>query len=85
MCYLDEMARVLRPGGVAAFDLVTDDCLDAVVTKTWLTEPGRATIYTMAPRSWTIDFLAARGLQLLGNHFVPLSGGQTELLVFRRQ
>lgn len=81
--YLTEMARVVRPGGVVAFDVITDDCLDDLVTKTWLTEPSRATIYQLTPRDWVVDFLARRGLELSGSHFVPLSGGRTELLVFR--
>jgi SAM-dependent methyltransferase len=82
--YIDEMARVVRPGGTAAFDLITDDCLDDATTKVWLTEPHRMTIYSVAPRRWLTDFLAVRDLQLVGSRFVPLSGGRTELLVFRR-
>jgi len=83
--YLAEMARVVRPGGVVAFDIITEDCLDDAVTSTWLDEPERAIIYSLTPRRWTVDFMARRGLELQGNHFVPLSGGRTELLVFRRQ
>ncbi|GAA1580469.1 hypothetical protein GCM10009789_37890 [Kribbella sancticallisti] len=82
--YLAEMARVVRPGGVVAFDVITDHCLDDAVTTTWLSEPSRATIYQLTPRDWVVDFLAHRGLELRGGHFVPLSGGRTELLVFRR-
>jgi SAM-dependent methyltransferase len=82
--YLDEMARVVRSGGTAAFDMITDDCLDDSTTKVWLTEPHRMTIYTVAPRAWLTHFLAQRDLQLVGNRFVPLSGGRTELLIFRR-
>jgi SAM-dependent methyltransferase len=82
--YIDEMARVVRPGGVAAFDLITDDCLDDPTTKVWLTEPQRMSIYSVAPGAWLSDFLAHRDLELVGSKFVPLSGGRTELLVFRR-
>lgn len=82
--YLDEIARVVRRGGTAAFDLITDDCLDDSTTKVWLTEPHRMTIYSVAPRAWLTDFLAQRNLELVGSRFVPLSGGRTELLVFRR-
>ncbi|MFF0747189.1 methyltransferase domain-containing protein [Streptomyces sp. NPDC004111] len=80
--YLDEMARVVRPGGIVAFDVVNENCLDATMTKTWLA--SGATLYGMLSRSWIVDRLAQRGLSLLGGHFVPLSGGRTELLVFRR-
>ncbi|KUF18192.1 MULTISPECIES: class I SAM-dependent methyltransferase [Streptomyces] len=80
--YLDEMARVARPGGVVAFDVVNENCLDDAMTKNWVA--GRATIYGMISRSWLLDRLDRRGLSLLGSHFVPLSGGRAELLVFRK-
>ena len=82
--YIDEMARVVRPGGTVAFDLITDDCLDDATTKVWLTEPDRMTIYSVTPRAWLEAFLAQRDLALTGSRFVPLSGGRTELLTFRR-
>ncbi|MFG1813698.1 class I SAM-dependent methyltransferase [Kribbella sp. NPDC049174] len=85
VCYLDEMARVVRPGGTAAFDLITDDCMDSQMTKTWLAEPSRGAIYSVAPRDWVLQFMAQRDLELTGSHFVPLSGGRTELLVFTRR
>lgn len=31
--YLREMARVVRPGGVVAFDVVTENCMDETVTE----------------------------------------------------
>ncbi|NEB80895.1 class I SAM-dependent methyltransferase [Streptomyces sp. SID14478] len=80
--YLDEMARVVRPGGIVAFDVVNENCLDDAMTKNWVS--SGATLYGMISRSWLLERLAQRGLTLLGSHFVPLSGGRTELLVFRR-
>ncbi|WP_329126099.1 class I SAM-dependent methyltransferase [Streptomyces sp. NBC_01465] len=80
--YLDEMARVVRPGGIVAFDVVNEDCLDDEMTRNWVS--SRATLYCMISRSWLLGHLAQRGLSLLGGHFVPLSGGRTELLVFRK-
>ncbi|MGD6741407.1 methyltransferase domain-containing protein [Streptomyces sp. BH106] len=80
--YLDEMARVVRRGGIVAFDVVNEDCLDDEMTTNWVS--NSATLYGMISRSWLLDRLAERGLSLLGSHFVPLSGGRTELLVFRR-
>jgi SAM-dependent methyltransferase len=80
--YMEEMARVVRPGGIVAFDIVTEDCLDEKATQTWLAE--NAMIYRVTPRAWTIDLLARRGLTLLGSHFEALSGASTELLVFRK-
>jgi SAM-dependent methyltransferase len=81
--YLEEMARVVRPGGAVAFDIVTEDCMDEAATKTWV--KNGATIYCMTPRAWTIDLLARYGLSLLGSELIPLSGASTELLVFRRE
>jgi hypothetical protein len=81
--YWWEMARVVRPGGAVAFDIVTENCLDEPTTSTWVSEG--ATLYSMIPRQWTIDLLRRSGLVLAGSTFVPLSGGRTELLVFRKQ
>jgi SAM-dependent methyltransferase len=81
--YLQEMARVVRPGGAVAFDIVTEDCMDESTTRTWVSEG--VTLYSMIPRQWTVDLLGRQGLTLLGSALVPMSGGRTELLVFRKQ
>jgi hypothetical protein len=81
--YLWEMARIVRPGGVVAFDIVNEDCLDEPTTSTWVSEG--VTLYSMIPRPWTIDLLDRKGLSLVGSTFVPMSGGCTELLVFRKR
>lgn len=81
--YLVEMARVVRPGGIVAFDIITEDCVDDTVLKSWIAQ--NLTLYLLTPRSWTIELLQRRGLTLIGSHHAPLSGGSTELLVFRRQ
>lgn len=39
----------------------------------------------MTPRQRTIDLLDRSGLSLVGSAFAPLSGGRTELLVFRKR
>jgi len=80
--YMWEMARVVRPGGVVAFDIVTEDCMDETTTKRWVTEGA---FYSMTPRQWTIDLLDRSGLSLIGSAFAPVSGGRTELLVFRKR
>lgn len=81
--YLWEMARIVRPGGVVAFDIVNEDCLDEPTTSTWVSEG--VTLYSMIPRQWTVDLLDRKGLSLVGSTFVPMSGGSTELLVFRKR
>jgi hypothetical protein len=79
--YLAEMARVVRPGGTVAFDIVTENCLDDETVRKW-TQGG--SIYRPIPRTWTVQFLQRRGLALRGSHFAPMPPGVTELLVFRR-
>ena len=79
--YLQEMARVVRPEGTVAFDIVTEDCLDEQTVNSWVTH---GSIFLPTPRNWAIDFLARRGLSLQGNFFAAMSGTRTELLVFRR-
>lgn len=80
--YLQEMARVVRPGGAVAFDIVTENCMDEATTAAWLRQG--ITMYSMIPRQWTVDLLARHGLELVGSSFAALSGGRTELLVFRK-
>jgi phospholipid N-methyltransferase len=80
--YLDEMARVVRPGGAVAFDIVSEACLQDDIVRGWA---KRGTIYRPIPRTWAIEFLQRRGLTLLGSHLAPLTDGTTELMVFRRE
>jgi hypothetical protein len=79
--YLEEMARVVRPGGAIAFDLITEACLDDATVGTWT---RRGTFYNPVSRVWAVEFLQRRGLTLRGSYFAPLPPGTTELLVFRR-
>jgi SAM-dependent methyltransferase len=80
--YIAEMARVVKPGGLVAFDLVTEPCIDEEVAMAWAKD---GTIYHAASREWVLDFMKRRGLVLLGSHFTPLPPGKAELLVFRRE
>ena len=80
--YLEEMARVVRPGGVVAFDILTENCLVDETVHRWA---KYGTIYRPIPHRWAVEFLQRRGLTLLGSHLVPLTEGMTELMVFRRE
>jgi SAM-dependent methyltransferase len=79
--YLAEMARVVRPGGTVAFDIVTEPCLDEETVATWA---RLGTIFRPISRTWTVDFMRRRGLTLRGSHFTPLPVGRAEVLVFGR-
>ena len=79
--YLEEMARVVSPGGAVAFDIITEACLDDKIIEAWT---KRGTFYRPISRVWAVEFLQRRGLTLRGSYFAPLPPGTTELLVFRR-
>lgn len=80
--YLEEMARVVRPGGAVAFDILTEDCMDEATVREWV---RIASFYRPTPRAWVVQFMKDRGLTLAGSHFSPLPPGTAELLVFRRE
>lgn len=79
--YIEEMIRVVRPSGIVAFDIVTEDCLDDETVRTWVRE---GSTYRPYSRTWTTEFMQRRGLTLLGSHFTPLPPGKSELLVFQK-
>ena len=80
--YLREMARVVRPGGTVAFDVVTEDCLDEATVSAWISAGG--SIFLPIPRQWVLDFMKKQGLMFCGSWLAPMTDGRTELLVFRR-
>lgn len=82
MGYVQEMARVVRPGGAVALDIMSEDCMDDDVVRVWTRE---RTIYRPVPRQWLVDYLDRRGLELVGSYFTPMPPGRSELLVFRRR
>lgn len=79
--YLDEMARVVRPGGAIAFDIVTEACLDEATVMGWVQQ---GTSLRPVPRDWAIELMARRGLLLAASKLAPLPDGTIELLVFVR-
>jgi SAM-dependent methyltransferase len=79
--YMQEMARVVRPGGTIAFDVVTEPCMDERAIEHWIREQS---FYLPTPRDWVTEHLANRGLEYIGQHFSVLPPGRAELLVFRK-
>jgi hypothetical protein len=86
LSYLTEMARVVRSGGVVAFDIISEACLDHDATQAWLSRPREAAILSVVPRSFVVELLTSQGLELSGSELVPLGRdlALTELLVFRK-
>lgn len=80
--YIEEMARVVRPGGAVAFDLVTEDCMDESTVRAWI---RNGSIYCPFPKEWLLSFLADRHLTLTGSFFTPLPPGKAEVLVFHKK
>jgi len=79
--YIAEMARVVRPGGSVAFDVVTEDCLDEITVSTWI---RTGSIHHPMPRGWLLSYLADRQLTLAGSFFTPLPPGKAEVFVFKK-
>lgn len=79
--YLLEMVRVAKTGGTIAFDIVTEDCITDEIVASWV---ASGTIFVPTPKVWVVDFLARRGVALEGSLRLPMTGSETELLVFRR-
>lgn len=84
-CYWREMARVIRLGGWAVFDVVTEQCLDVAAVLTWAKSGIHSGSYpAVVPRSVVEAFFASNGFTLAGSVIVPMNPGTTELLAFRR-
>jgi hypothetical protein len=84
-CYWHEMARVIRPGGWAVFDVVTERCLSADAMLTWARSGIRNGPYpAVIPREVSVSFFAEKGFALAASFIVPMPPGTTELLVFRK-
>jgi SAM-dependent methyltransferase len=82
--YLLEMARVVKDGGYAVFDLVTEDCLTDELLDKWIAS-GVDHACSMTSKPYVIDFFARRGFQYLGGFIVPMEPGVTEYFVFKKQ
>jgi hypothetical protein len=85
ICYWREMVRVIRLGGWAAFDVVTEPCLSVEAVQAWATSGIRNDSYPAAvPRGVAVEYFGANGFTLAGNFIVPMNPCTTELLVFKR-
>jgi hypothetical protein len=84
-CYWHEMARVIRPGGWAAFDVLTERCLTTDAIRIWAQSGIRNDAYPAAmPREVATRFFTGKGFTLAGSFIVPMPPGTTELLVFKK-
>ena len=85
-CYWHEMARVIRPGGWAVFDILTERCLEGDALTAWAKSGIRNGAYpAVVPRNLAVQFFASQGFEAKASHIVPMSPGSTELMLFRRK
>jgi phospholipid N-methyltransferase len=79
--YLNEMVRVVRPGGTVVFDVVTEECMDEETMAKWLV--SSSTYPVVISRRRVAQFFQQRGFWLLGGFFVPLRPGRSEYFVYK--
>jgi phospholipid N-methyltransferase len=85
-CYWREMARVIRPGGWAAFDVLTERCLVGEAMQIWAKSGIRNGSYpAVMPRETALRLFTGNGFTLAGSFVVPMPPGTTELLVFKKR
>ena len=83
--YMREMARVVRSGGSAVFDILTEGCLDPETVDAWLGFYSKLRIYpAIMPKQFVIDVLQERGLSFQDSFFVDMRPGRTECMIFKK-
>jgi hypothetical protein len=84
--YLHEMWRIVRSGGVIAFDIVTEPCMDEETVRRWLeTHCGYQHYPCLFPRSVAIECFERWGGCLRGSFLADMKPGLTEYFVFVRR
>jgi len=85
-CYFHEMARVLRPGGWAVFDVMTEHCLSDSAMQTWARSGIHNGAYpAVMPNAIAVEFFTSRGFRHVGSASIPMPPGTTELMLFQRE
>ena len=84
--YFLEIARVVRPGGKVAFDVMTEECVGDSELRAWLDSGVQLGSYpNLLPKQHVIQFFTKRDFAFDGSFFVPMKPGKTECLVFTRR
>jgi ubiquinone/menaquinone biosynthesis C-methylase UbiE len=83
--YWCEMVRVIKPGGYAVFDVMTENCLSPEIVKAWRTFGSRSTYPSAIPSKTVMDFFISQDFNLIGSFLSPMPPGQTEVFVFKRK
>ncbi len=85
-CYWNEFARVIRPGGWAVLDIMTERCLEQDGVQVWVNSGIRNGAYpAVMPRNLPIDYFTRRGFSLVDSTMIDMPPGRTEVMAFRRE
>jgi len=82
--YFSEISRVVRRGGKAVFDLLTEACLNGDALKQWF-NPWTGFLDSMMSEDYTLEFFRQKGFTYDGSFFIPMKPGRTHYFVFTRQ
>jgi hypothetical protein len=84
--YFREMARVVRRGGWAVFDIMTEACFTPEHLDAWFAADAWEWVWSprMVARDYAVGVFAERGIGLVGSFQVPMFPAVTECMVFRK-
>lgn len=86
LSYFDEITRVIRDGGKAVFDIVSEDCLDSEVIQRWFSSGPKSGYYPcVLPKNFVKDFFQTRNFSFDSSFIVPMEPGVTEVMIFTKQ
>jgi len=60
--YFYDIARVTKPGGFVAFDIISEESLDTATIAEWLATPARFPV--LLPRAYVVNLFANKGFSL---------------------
>jgi len=82
MEYMKEITRVVRPGGHAVFDILSEGCFRDEELERWLSSDKRYP--TFLGRDYLESYFARHSFALVASFFTKLGEGRSEYLVLRR-
>ncbi len=81
--YIVEIGRVLKPGGVAIFDVFTEKAFDVGLVRSWLETAERFPV--VVPESLMLDICGQQGLKLIKTFRRRLGEGESQYFAFEKQ
>lgn len=85
--YFIEIARVVKPGGWAVFDVMTEDCADHKTLEMWLktNRTGGSPYPAIMPKQFVMDFFEGHKFDCVGSFLVPMKPGKARCMAFKRK